>query len=155
MPLNKQRAINLVEFDDIRQEVYDAFQEFDNTLRVLVFGPGTTTDPDYGHYTNVVTQVFELHYSNVLSTSLKASSIEDADFATIPHNRAYVSTLEVERVIPGGKMLREAHIIEINGVQWQIQAIVPYPMQHSKSAIIKLHLTHRVPAEQNQGSDGI
>ncbi|MBX4215636.1 hypothetical protein KW797_01665 [Candidatus Parcubacteria bacterium] len=150
-------ALDRAEFEDMRLEVHLSILETAESVLVLKRPAATQAyDPQFQNpISNPEDNVlYELHYTQVVSSYLKTLGPERADFSTLPRFLVYLSSLEVERVLPDGVIRREQDIILLNGVEHEIDAVVPFPQLHGKSCVIKLRLTNRAPAEQDQGSNG-
>lgn len=150
-----EQAFDKSEFEDLKQIALEAFWDLGSSVLHLVEeGESTEHDTEFGHALSDGTTKTALPYSQLLSSQLKALDPSATDFVAIQRHRVYIPTAAVEKKVRGGKILRERHLVLLNGVYYQIQAIVAFPQQHGSSIVYKLHLTERHPQEQQQGQYG-
>jgi hypothetical protein len=151
-----------VEWDDSRKIVYDSIVELGTTLSVVTQGAGAVIDPEFG---NVVTRDEEvialLPYTERLAGAVsdrlmmrfKLLGKEGANFTAWSTLTAYVPTLAVERLIPGGELLREKHLFVIGGIYYQLDSIIPVCMRNltGGSVLLQIFCSAASPAEQAGG----
>lgn len=143
------------EWEDMREHVADVFWELCDSTLIVRYDKNSEFDPEFGHRTFTDLREVKLPYTEIGSAGrFKDLEPSGADFKTNVRFRCYIPSLMIEKFVPGGKIQREKHIIVINDIEWQIEAVIPYHMQHGNSMMHKLHLTHKEPAEQPQGAYG-
>lgn len=148
-------TIDQCEWCDLKDAIGEAFDEVDSTLKLKWIGANVVRDPEFGHALTTDNREVELPYTQILSASrLKVLDKTGTDFVLRRAMRVYIPSDAIRDKVPGGVIKREEHIIELNEVEYQIEAVVPYPMLRGESVVHKLHLTLRRPSEQDQGDYG-
>lgn len=146
------QALSRADYEDLERELVFAFKEMaDSTLAILRRSGDTTHDADFGHVLQGSWERTEFNYTQMLSSPVKQIDATGSAFFADTRHRAYILGKEVRERLPGGAVHREAHKVEINGLVHDILAVVPFPIQHEKPLLYKLHLSDARPATQYQG----